>query len=98
MATKRPTNVYRTWAWILSQRDGGYNCHYCGANLIPPPTGKDYVQGAPDAVPGSVDHLIPLSRGGYHAKHNLVLACVRCNQDKRDKTAAEYLASRMVTP
>jgi 5-methylcytosine-specific restriction endonuclease McrA len=29
------------------------------------------------------DHLVPLSRGGAHAPHNLVPACHACNSGRR---------------
>jgi len=40
----------------------------------------------------SVDHLIPVSRGGRDLKTNLASACMPCNMDKGTRTKAEYLA------
>jgi len=37
-----------------------------------------------------LDHKIPTSRGGDHARDNLVYACRRCNQLKADRTASEF--------
>jgi 5-methylcytosine-specific restriction endonuclease McrA len=35
----------------------------------------------------SVDHIVPLSRGGLHVEENLQLACVTCNSKKSDTLA-----------
>ncbi|HEV2461608.1 MAG TPA: HNH endonuclease signature motif containing protein [Ktedonobacterales bacterium] len=41
----------------------------------------------------TVDHIIPLSRpGGVNAVWNACWACKRCNSQKQDRTADEYLA------
>lgn len=32
----------------------------------------------------SIDHFVPLSRGGSHSLDNLVPACTRCNNSKND--------------
>jgi 5-methylcytosine-specific restriction endonuclease McrA len=37
----------------------------------------------------SLDHVIPSSRGGAHAWHNLVTACKKCNARKGDYTPEE---------
>ena len=34
----------------------------------------------------TMEHVIPLSRGGLHAAHNIVPACSNCNDSKHDKT------------
>lgn len=43
---------------------------------------------------GTVDHVIPLSRGGQHAEGNLVPACRSCNSSKSDKLLIEWIISR----
>ena len=40
----------------------------------------------------TVDHAVPLSRGGNHAFSNLRPCCYDCNQDKGDMTEDEYRA------
>lgn len=37
----------------------------------------------------SIDHVIPRSRGGPHAWHNVVAACRRCNTRKEDRLPHE---------
>ena len=39
----------------------------------------------------TLDHKIPLIRGGTHSKDNCVMACVSCNCSKKDKTDKEFL-------
>tara|TARA_R100001086_G_scaffold235470_1_gene158385 strand:+ start:939 stop:1610 length:672 start_codon:yes stop_codon:yes gene_type:complete len=38
----------------------------------------------------TLEHVIPISRGGEHACYNLDLACKTCNCSKKDKTENEY--------
>lgn len=37
-----------------------------------------------------IDHIIPLSRGGAHAAHNLACSCPVCNTSKRAKMPEEF--------
>jgi 5-methylcytosine-specific restriction endonuclease McrA len=46
----------------------------------------------------SVDHVIPVSRGGTNQNENLVGACRRCNASKSDRTPDEWYASRQEVP
>ncbi|NEU75230.1 HNH endonuclease [Hassallia byssoidea VB512170] len=39
-------------------------------------------------VPFTVDHVIPLSKGGVNCLENLALACFHCNRQKSDKVTA----------
>ena len=58
----------------LFKRDR-YTCQYCGAQ--------------PDTQELTIDHVLPRSRGGLSTWANCVLACLRCNQRKSDRTTAE---------
>lgn len=42
----------------------------------------------------TLDHVIPLSRGGKHSKGNVVPACLHCNDSKGSKTLEEWHRSR----
>lgn len=44
-----------------------------------------------------IDHLIPVSRGGTRFRRNLAPACDRCNRQKSDMTAEEYVQHRWAT-
>jgi len=39
----------------------------------------------------SIDHIVPLNRGGKHEMSNLVPACTRCNSSKRDSMLTDWL-------
>ena len=53
-------------------------CHYCGKAI----TDKDEV---------TVDHVIPLSKGGNSQNDNLVIACKACNREKANLNADRYI-------
>lgn len=39
----------------------------------------------------TVEHMLPLSRGGKHCFANIILACTTCNFSKNNKTMEEWL-------
>jgi len=51
-------------------------CHYCGAKF------------PPDQL--TMDHLVPLVRGGRSTKGNLVTACKDCNTKKKHQLVFEW--------
>lgn len=51
-------------------------CYYCGGNFSP----KEL----------TMDHVIPLSRGGHSEKFNLVPCCKACNTQKQRMLPAEW--------
>ena len=44
----------------------------------------------------TIDHVIPLSKGGGHVPENIVPACVTCNSAKKDKQAPTLPAIRLL--
>jgi 5-methylcytosine-specific restriction protein A len=52
-------------------------CHHCGKSFKP----NDL----------TMDHLVPLARGGVSSKNNLVPACKSCNAEKKLETPVEQL-------
>lgn len=62
----------------IFERDG-YKCHYCPCD---------------DPVMMTVDHVVPMSKGGTHDPVNLVCACTACNGDKADMTVEEWQAKK----
>lgn len=71
----------------LYERDGGV-CYLCGR----PTDWEDYRQDGDVFIAGgnypSIDHVIPLSRGGTHQWDNVKLAHFFCNSCKSDSIAA----------
>jgi len=65
----------RTSAWWKRKRSSGV-CHYCGAQV--------------GAKALTMDHLVPLVRGGRSNKGNLVPACKDCNNKKKHQLAFEW--------
>jgi 5-methylcytosine-specific restriction protein A len=43
----------------------------------------------------TMDHLIPLSRGGRSTKKNIVVSCKECNSHKKNLTVAELRLSSL---
>lgn len=43
-----------------------------------------------DNLADTIDHIVPLSRGGTNYENNLVPACRSCNSKKRDKLISEW--------
>ena len=54
----------------IMERDG-FKCRYCGAT--------------PESVRLTVDHIIPVSKGGSDHPDNLVTACCQCNMGKGNR-------------
>lgn len=54
--------------WWKQKLDAGV-CYYCGGKFKP--------------IELTMDHLVPLSRGGRSVKNNLVTACKECNSRKK---------------
>ncbi len=65
----------RSSQWWKRKRSKGI-CHYCKKNFSP----KDL----------TMDHIIPLARGGKSEKFNLVPCCKECNSQKKQMLPAEW--------
>lgn len=68
--------VYEQNSWI---------CGICGEKV-------DKHLKYPDPLSQSLDHIIPLSKGGTHTRNNVQLAHLRCNLRKSDKLPSEMSA------
>ena len=65
-------------------------CFYCGVRVW-----RKKQAGEPK---GTIDHVIPLSKGGGNGKSNLVLACHACNQEKGSMMPGEFVAMKRKKP
>lgn len=70
----------RASAWWKGQLAKG-ECHHCHGRF---PPGKL-----------TMDHLIPVARGGKSVKGNVVPACFACNQAKAAATPAERILEEL---
>jgi 5-methylcytosine-specific restriction endonuclease McrA len=59
-------------------------CHYCGQQFPP-----DHL---------SMDHIVPVARGGKSTKGNIVAACTECNRKKKLETPAEAILRKISGP
>ena len=66
----------RKSAWWRQQLAKG-TCHYCGRTFPPEEL--------------TMDHVLPVARGGKSAKGNCVPCCKPCNSDKKFLTPAEII-------
>lgn len=83
-ARKKTAVVEKFTSAEVFLRDG-YRCHICRKKcrlsaVVPHPL-------AP-----TIDHLIPLARGGDHTRANVATACFRCNSVKGARGGGEQLA------
>lgn len=74
-AEKEKAKKLRDSTWWKRKRSSGL-CHYCRRNFKPAEL--------------TMDHLIPLARGGQSIKENLVPCCKECNAKKKYLLPAEF--------
>lgn len=70
----------RKTAWWKNQIQKGI-CEYCGKKVSPSEL--------------TMDHRVPLARGGKTTKGNVVPACKECNQKKKLQTPVEELFEKL---
>ena len=73
---REKARALRKSAWWLRQVQAGV-CHYCGRKV--------------GAEALTMDHVVPVARGGTSTKGNVVPACDACNKTKRCLTPAEQI-------
>lgn len=79
-AEREKARKLRGTQWWLDQINRGI-CHYCGGKFGP----KEL----------TMDHVVPLARGGASGKGNLVPACRDCNRDKKLETPVEQILKKL---
>lgn len=70
----------------LRARDGD-RCAYCDAVM-------DFTRGRRGRHArnkATIDHVVPIARGGAHTFENTVLACLSCNFSKNDKPLSDWV-------
>lgn len=63
----------------------GYKCHLCGSVT-------DKTKAYPHPKSPTIDHIIPIAKGGLHEQSNCRTACAQCNWAKQDRGGGEQFA------
>lgn len=66
---------------MVKKRDH-YTCQYCGST--------------PAKAQTTIDHVIPVSKGGQSSYENCVTACYKCNNKKNDRSLSQ-IGMRLIT-
>ena len=69
------TRQLRASQWWKRRMDKGV-CYYCGRSVLP----KEL----------TMDHIVPITRGGRSTKGNVVPACKDCNNAKKNLLPMEW--------
>lgn len=72
---KDRAKTLRASQWWKRRRSSGI-CHYCGQKFPPREL--------------TMDHIVPIIRGGHSTRGNVVPACKDCNSKKRYMLPAEW--------
>ena len=80
---REKARALRKTAWWQRRVQRGI-CGYCGKSV--PPRSL------------TMDHVVPVARGGRSARGNVVAACKECNNRKKLMTPAEQLLMKPVDP
>jgi 5-methylcytosine-specific restriction protein A len=72
---RNAARALRQSAWWKNKLSRG-RCYYCGAQLPP----KEL----------TMDHIVPVIRGGRTVKNNVVTACKGCNNRKKNLLPIEW--------
>lgn len=84
MAARGQAGKYQGSRWIRRERRlaiylrDGLACSYCGATI------------EEDGALLTLDHVIPVSKGGSNCSQNLVTACQKCNSSRGDRDVADF--------
>lgn len=71
-------------------RDQANRCFYCGCPLVEPPA-----RGGPcPPRAATLDHRVPVSRGGTDDPNNICVSCYQCNVLKGCSTEEEFRVLR----
>lgn len=73
-AKERAGGSFSVWEWQQLLERHNYSCFYCDG----------------EGNPLTIDHVLPLSKGGLNSITNIVPACGSCNYSKRDMTIREW--------
>lgn len=93
-ARRKKTKIERGISKLALKKKFGTKCYYCGKEMDFS-VGKDRKFNRDMAT---IEHLIPLARGGEHTFENTVLACRHCNISKNAKSEEEFEEYKKSSP
>lgn len=76
--TEAQAAIAQRFAWLRQGVARGGRCEYCG---------KAVTLDGPNQA--TIDHILPLSRGGSDEPENWAVSCVGCNHTKNNRTPEE---------
>lgn len=79
---REKARALRKTAWWQGLLQKG-RCHYCGQQFKPEEL--------------SMDHVVPVARGGKSTRGNIVPCCKECNNRKKYLTPAEMIMQQLET-
>jgi 5-methylcytosine-specific restriction endonuclease McrA len=79
-AEREKAQKLRKSQWWLSLVNRGL-CHYCGGKFA--------------AQELTMDHVVPIARGGTSTQGNIVPACRECNRDKKLETPVDAILKQL---
>ena len=83
---KKKTKTERGISKLSLKRKHGTKCYYCGKEMdFKVGVGRKFNRDM-----ATIEHLIPLAKGGEHTSENTVLACRHCNLSKSAKSESEF--------
>jgi hypothetical protein len=85
-ARKKKVRTERGISKLSLKKIFGTKCYYCGIEMdFSTGSGRKFNRSM-----ATIEHLIPLAKGGEHTFENTVLACRHCNISKNSKTEEEF--------
>lgn len=82
----RKASNARKWLHRTLIKKYSGKCALCNESVLLKPRGHPRV--------ATIDHIVPVSRGGADHISNMQLACFECNEKKGNMTREEYLSTQ----
>ncbi len=77
--------LVRRWLRTVASERQNHFCCYCGRET------NDIVD---HDMQATLDHLVPVSKGGQDTLENSVMACAKCNRKRGNENAEEFWEKR----
>ncbi len=74
---REKARLLRKTPWWESKLKQGH-CYYCNKKFA-----REFL---------TMDHKVPLARGGVSSKNNIVVCCKNCNTTKKDRFSVDFIS------